>query len=674
MGRFGWRTRARGQWWGAVGALALLTHCSSGSKDGADLPVTDTEEEVLEKEELGQTEQALTAAPYNFSLDADATVDATQPDTVLGQGIRVTVDGSPERRGYVRVQVHGLEGRVTRATLRLFAKDAAADGPAVFSTANTWSEDTLTWNNAPALQGSALADEGALPDETWVEYDVTAHVLGNGVYSFALVSGAADGTVFVSNESTLLSRRPRLSVWTDAPCESGVTTSSCAYKGDGLGGGTTVWKKLVGGPSNEYLRGMACTGGDEFVVAGRFHGAGSTYGGGTLPGVEGMALARYHGDGSVRWSRGYSAVDVDVTGVAMTPTGNLFVLGEYDGSPDVGAGPLPGTNPGWWKTYVAKYGPDGSPLWSRGFAAWRELTSNPGPSAIYPQAIAADTQGNVVVTGFFFGYVDFGGGPIFSGTNPADFEDVPPGTFVAKFAGDGTHLWSKALPSHGMSATRGYTVAFDEGGNVLVGGLVARGVDLGDGPVESTTSEAPFVAKLSPAGALVWKRVLAGATGVVQAVATAGEDVFFTGQFTRSFTFAGHTQAQDGYSDIFLGSLGPTGGDRWMRQLGNAAKDEARRLVATSTGAVLLSGTIGWQTDLGGGVLRNGPFLASYLQEDGSHRWSRNLSTGPAGLRDLCALGSGEVVYGNSLTGTARVDGEPVTSQGTDLLMLKLRP
>jgi hypothetical protein len=73
-------------------------------------------------------------------------------------------------------------------------------------------------------------------------------------------------------------------------------------------------------------------------------------------------------------------------------------------------------------------------------------------------------------------------------------------------------------------------------------------------------------------------------------------------------------------------------------------------------------------------VLRDGPFLASYFQEDGSHRWSRNLSTGPAGLRDLCAVGFGEVVYGNSITGTVRVEGQPFTSQGTDMLMLKLRP
>ncbi len=672
MGHFGWRAGGHGRWWGAMGALALLTHCSSGTKDGADLPVADTEEEVLEKEKPGQTEQALTVAPYNFSVDADATVDATQPDTVLGQGNRVTVDGSPERRGYVRFQVQGLEGRVTRATLRLFAKDAAADGPAVFSTANTWDEGTITWNNAPAPQGSALADPGALPDETWVEYDVTDHVLGNGVYSFALVSGAADGTLFVSNESTLLSRRPYLSVWTDAPCEAGVTTSSCAYKGDGLGGGTTLWRSVVGGQGSEVLRAMASDGVDDFVIAGGFSGAGSTFGGGTLPGNGGFALARYHADGSVQWSRGFNAPFVDAIGAAMTPTDNSFVLGEYDEAPDLGAGPLPGTYPGWWKLFIAKFGPDGRTLWSRGFAAWRELESNPGPSAIYPRAIAADTRGNVVVTGFFHGYVDFGGGPIFSGANPVLFQDLPPGMFVAKFSGDGKHLWSKALPSHGTSATRGFSIAVDEQGHVLVGGVVARGADLGNGPVESASSEAPFVAKLSPEGTLVWTRVLAGATGAVQAMAAAGGNVFFTGQFTRTFTFGGQTHAQDAYPDIFLGSLGPGGEERWMRRLGTAAKDEARRLVVTSTGAVVLAGSIGWQTDLGGGVLRSGPFLASYLQEDGSHRWSRNLST--PGLRELCAVGAGEVVYGNSFTGTVRIDGEPFTASGMDLMMLKLRP
>jgi hypothetical protein len=661
------------KWWGAVGALALLTHCASGTKDGADLPVADTEEEVLEKEELGQTGQALTVAPYNYSVEADATVDATQPDTSFGQGIRVTVDGSPERRGYVRFQVRGLEGRVTRATLRFFAKDPAADGPAVFSTSSTWSEDTLTWNNAPALQGSALADAGAVPDDSWVEYDVTSHVLGNGEYSFALVSGAADGTVLVSNESTLLSRRPLLSVWTDTPCEGGVTTASCSYKGDGLGGGTTLWKKVVGGPGDEYLSAMGSNGGDDFVIAGSFHGAGSTFGGGTLPGEEGIALVRYRADGSVLWRRGFNNRFLGATGVAMTSTAHSFLLGAYQGTPDLGTGPLPeAASPLLSNMYLAKFGPDGRPLWSRGFGAWRVVESNREPSNINPLAVAADARGHVVVMGIFSGYVDFGGGTLFSGANPTGGDELA-GTFVVKFSGDGKHLWSKALPSSSTQSTRSFSLAVDEQGHVLVGGAVARGADLGDGPVQNVSSYAPFVVKFSPEGTWGWKRVLVGATGAVQALAASGGDVFFTGQFTRSFTFAGQTHAQDAYEDIFLGSLGPSGEERWMRQLGTAAADHAQRLVVTSTGAVVLGGFSAWQTDLGGGVLRSGPFLASYLQEDGSHRWSRNLSTLSI-HHELCAVGPGEVVYGNSFANTVRIDGEPFTASGSDLMLLKLRP
>ncbi len=661
------------KWWGAVGALALLTHCASGTKDGADLPVADTEEEVLDKEELGQMGQALAVAPYNYSVDADATVDATQPDTSFGQGIRVTVDGSPERRGYVRFQVRGLEGRVTRATLRFFAKDPAADGPAVFSTSSSWSEDTLTWNNAPTLQGRALADAGAVPDDSWVEYDVTSHVLGNGEYSFALVSGAVDGTVLVSSESALFGLRPQLSVWTDTPCAGGVTTASCSYKGDGLGGGTTLWRKVVGGPGGEYLRAMGSNGGDDFVIAGRFQGAGSTFGGGTLPGEEGLALARYRADGSVLWSRGFNYnLLLDAAGVAMTSTHNSFLLGYYRGTPDLGAGPLPATSPVDSNLYLAKFGPDGRTLWSRGFGAWRESESTRVASNISPAAVATDAQGHVVVTGTFSGYVDFGGGPLFSGANPTTSIDELAGTFVAKFSGDGKHLWSKALPSHGTMSTRGYSITVDEQGHVLVGGVVARGADLGDGPVDSGSAYAPFVVKFSPEGTLRWKRVLVGASGVVYAVATAGGDVFFAGQFRRTFSFAGQTYAQTAYEDIFLGSLGPGGEERWMRQFGTAAAEQVQRLVVTSTGAVVLAGTIPWQTDLGGGVLRSGPFLASYLQEDGSHRWSRNLST--TGIRELCAVGAGEVVYGNSFTGTVRIDGDPVTASDSDLMLLKLRP
>jgi hypothetical protein len=47
----------------------------------------------------------------------------------------------------------------------------------------------------------------------------------------------------------------------------------------------------------------------------------------------------------------------------------------------------------------------------------------------FAEEVAVDGDGSMVVTGFFFGTVDFGGGSLISGTSKWDSTDI----FAAKF-------------------------------------------------------------------------------------------------------------------------------------------------------------------------------------------------------------------------------------------------
>jgi hypothetical protein len=83
--------------------------------------------------------------------------------------------------------------------------DAGPDGGSVFSVSNNfagtptpWTESGLTWNNAPAISGSALDAAGSVVINTWLELDVTNAVTGNGTYSFAL-SGSSNNVVDYSS-------------------------------------------------------------------------------------------------------------------------------------------------------------------------------------------------------------------------------------------------------------------------------------------------------------------------------------------------------------------------------------------------------------------------------------------------------------------------------------------
>ena len=77
---------------------------------------------------------------------------------------------------------------------------AARTAPKCGVTGTSWSETGLTWSNRPAPTGGVLDDKGALAGSTWVEYNVTSAVTGNGAVGFVLLPQSNDGAVFDSRQ------------------------------------------------------------------------------------------------------------------------------------------------------------------------------------------------------------------------------------------------------------------------------------------------------------------------------------------------------------------------------------------------------------------------------------------------------------------------------------------
>ncbi len=142
---------------------------------------------------------------------ADAHVNAAYPTTNYGTAAELREDGSPVKRGYLRFNVTGLSGAVSKATLRLYANSSLSTGITAHRVAdNTWGETTINYSNAPAL-GTALATTGAISQGTWVSIDVTSYVTGNGAYSFGLTNGSATALSLASREAT---NKPQLVITT----------------------------------------------------------------------------------------------------------------------------------------------------------------------------------------------------------------------------------------------------------------------------------------------------------------------------------------------------------------------------------------------------------------------------------------------------------------------------
>jgi len=110
------------------------------------------------------------------------------------------------------------------------------------------------------------------------------------------------------------------------------------------------------------------------------------------------------GDGSIQIA--YAVVD--------DASGNVIVTGYIEDTVDFGGGAL--TSAGGWDIFVAKFGSEGAHLWSKRFGDGSDQAA---------EAVAVDASGNAMVTGYFDGTVDFGGGAL---TSAGSFD-----IFVAKF-------------------------------------------------------------------------------------------------------------------------------------------------------------------------------------------------------------------------------------------------
>ena len=126
----------------------------------------------------------------SFLPTADAFVRSSSPSTNYGTADYLRVrDGSPIYDSYLMFDVNGLgASSVVSATLHLFVDNGSPDGGTVYSVSNGWTETGINWNNAPG--GSALGSLGSVTGGTWVEFDVSSIVTGEGVYSFALASNS----------------------------------------------------------------------------------------------------------------------------------------------------------------------------------------------------------------------------------------------------------------------------------------------------------------------------------------------------------------------------------------------------------------------------------------------------------------------------------------------------
>jgi hypothetical protein len=355
--------------------------------------------------------------------------------------------------------------------------------------------------------------------------------------------------------------------------------------------GAVLWAKHFGDISAQNATGVAVDTAGNVYIIGWYTGSVDFDSGFVTANNYDVVVAKYSPTGAPMWSKvlGGSSTDEGV-GIAVDGTGNVYVTGVFAATVDFGGGPL--TSAGGFDVFLAKYTTNGAYAWA---------TRMGGTSVDNAMGIAVDGSGNPIVTGYFSGTANFGGGNLVStGAN-----DV----FVVKYSAAGAHQWSKRFGD--ANDQRAYAVAAESAGNIAVTGYYYGTIDFGGGAVPASTNGAcSFVAKLNANGGQVWSKGVcpasglgSGGTGV--AFDSSGNLIVAGGTVDPLDLGGGPLTAPTGTYDPFVVKYASDGTYQWARRFTNDWDDHANGIATDSSGNVYEVGDTTAGLDLGAGLLVN---------------------------------------------------------------------
>jgi chitodextrinase len=247
--------------------------------------------------------------------------------------------------------------------------------------------------------------------------------------------------------------------------------------------GGHLWSKNFVTFAADYGNSVAVDGNGDVVVGGYFLGTQIDCGGGWLysHGGSDAFVVKYSSAGAHVWSKCFGGSTVDqVNSVAVDSTGNVLVLGVFTGSVDFGGGAL--TDSGGYDAFLAKLSPTGSHLWSKAIKS--------GGTYDWPNAVATDANGNVVVSGNFRFGIDFSGGVLSAVINGVQC------FYVAKYSPSGSYVWAERFG--GTSSEDGIGIATDSTGHVVSTGFFQGTGDFGGQSLTAAGSTDMYLLRLDP--------------------------------------------------------------------------------------------------------------------------------------------------------------------------------
>jgi hypothetical protein len=370
-----------------------------------------------------------------------------------------------------------------------------------------------------------------------------------------------------------------------------------------------------------------------------------------------------------QWAKNMGGTSDDY-GLSVTTdaSGNVYTAGFFQGTADMdpSSATLNLSSSGSDDIFISKLDASGNLLWAKKFGASGSDKGN---------SIGIDATGNVYVTGWFNGTVDF------DPSASATFNLISAGgtdAFLVKLDGTGNFVWAKQFGSTGGDNGRG--IAVDASGNSYTTGNFSGTVDFDPSAATFTIASAGaadvFISKLDATGNLVWAKTLGGTTDDVgfSVDLDASGNVFINGQFTGTSDMDPGASVANlvsgGATDIFVCKLDGTGNYIWGKDVMSSPSDDWATAIKVNSGNVYVTGQFPGTADADPSaatftMTSNGGYDAfiSKIDATGNLLWSKSLGGTSDDLgRAIAVDGTGNIYLIGSFQNTADFDPAVATS------------
>lgn len=219
--------------------------------------------------------------------------------------------------------------------------------------------------------------------------------------------------------------------------------------------------------------------------------------------------------GTFLWAEklGNDASAITAPGLGADSAGNIYLAGNFDGTLGIGSTTLTGAE----DVFLAKLDPDGHPVWGKSFGDARHQDV---------AALSVTPSGRTTIVGCLTGSIDFGGALL---TNlPANTTCA---TYLASFDDTGAPLFSKSLSASAPDAQqKAWRLTTSAAGTTILAVGAAGALDLGGGPLPTSTGWSTVLAAFDPTGLLLWSRMSPDLGDIFDlAVTTSGDVLVATG-------------------------------------------------------------------------------------------------------------------------------------------------